>query len=182
LERKRLTGRSSTKDAAGRPLPEPGTVTALPGAGERVPPPPPELVTAPRADRCPDRPSDDAPCPVCLDQPGLRMWEQLWTEGRRWLSTGADAALLLGQICSGRDEEQHHVMRLGVDGRYVPGQRGGLVRHPAWTMLRGVRAEMVRAASLCGFTPSDRARLGLGEVRAEPTALEQLLARRSAGR
>lgn len=182
LESKRRTGRSQGRDAGGRKLPEPTNVVALPGAGDRIPPAPPELLTKDHAPDCGDNPLEKDPCPVCLDEPGRRLWEQLWTEGKAWLSTGVDGQLLLAQICSGRAEEAHHLARLKADGHYVRGQRGGVVRHPAVSMLRGVRAEMVRTASLCGFTPSDRSRLGLGEVKREPTPLEALLARKAAGR
>lgn len=202
LERKRRTGRSPGRDAGGRKLPAPADTAAvtgseqasnlvvLPGTEERIPPAPATLKSKDRARTCPDAvlyPEDEngvRVCPVCLEQPGLDLWQELWREGRTWLSTRSDAHLLLAQLCEGRDEERHHQAVLEVSGRYVKGQRGGVVAHPAVRMLRQVRAEMVRAGALLGFSPSDRSRLGVGEVKAQKSALELLLERKlgSSGR
>lgn len=194
LEQKARSGRAPGKDSAGRKLPDAGakitpvpepagaTITALPGAGDRIPRPPSLLLTKDRADKCADRPDLEQPCAVCVDEPGRLMWERLWTAGREWLSASVDSELLLTQMCSGRDEELHHLQMLRAHGRYVKGQRGGVVAHPAVAMLRQVRAEMTRAAAACGFTPSDRSRLGIGKEGGEDakSPLERLLAQREA--
>jgi phage terminase small subunit len=47
-------------------------------------------------------------------------------------------------------------------------------------MLSDVEKRMVHMASLLGMTPSDRTRIGLGEVKAQ-NAFEQMLANRRTG-
>lgn len=66
LEQKRLTARSQTKDIAGRPLPSPAEVVALP-----------------MAPGVPDPPAD-------LQLDGRRMWERAWAEAITWLSPHSD--------------------------------------------------------------------------------------------
>lgn len=187
LETKRRTGRTAGTDSGGRKLPDPSNVVALPGIADRVPATPASLNTKERARTCPDvtlyeEAADGiALCQVCLAEPGRELWTELWLEGKAWLTTRSDAHLLVLQLCEGRDEERHHQAVLATHGRYVKGQRGGVVAHPGVRMLRQVRAEMVRAAALLGFSPSDRSRLGVGEVKGEKTALEILLDRKLGG-
>jgi P27 family predicted phage terminase small subunit len=198
LEQRRRTGRSSTRDSGGRKLPSGATVTALPGA-DAIPTLPAELVTTPNADSCPFRArpvatrfgadgsaldveleelSPGEPCAVCLAEFGRESWDRLWTAGRSWLSPTTDLDVLI-RLCKAKVEEAHHRDALGADGYYVAGQRGGLVAHPAVRMLRTLTAEITRLESLCGFTPSDRGRLGVGEVKRGASPLEKLLEKRT---
>jgi P27 family predicted phage terminase small subunit len=179
LEVKRRTGVRPGRDSGGRKLPELASVTALPGA-DGVPPMPAELKTAARAGNCPDRDRDNGECEVCKREPGAAAWRRLWTAGQTWLSPATDLDVMT-MLCRAYDEQAHHERVLEEDGRYVKGQRGGLVAHPAVAMLRGVQDRITRWHSQCGFTPSDRGRLGVGEVRRAATPLEELLARRAAG-
>lgn len=191
LEQKRRTGRAPGRDSGGRKLPEPGTLHALPGAAE-APPVPAELRTAPSARECfitrgrqrgvPEKLHDTVDgCEACLGEPGVEAWERLWSAGKSWLSVTTDIDVLK-RICKARIEEAHHRLALDEDGYYVAGQRGGLVAHPAVSMLRTLLSEVVRLEQLCGFTPSDRGRLGVAEVGGERSPLEQLLAKRTASR
>jgi P27 family predicted phage terminase small subunit len=178
LEQKRRTGRSPGRDSGGRKLPTGATVTELPGV-DKPPPVPDDLETAKRASSCPyrDRSSGDD-CVICLAEHGREAWNRLWTAGRTWLSPQTDWDIMV-DLCQGYDEEAHHRHVLAEDGAYVKGQRGGLVAHPAQAMLRAVVAEMSRLRGLCGFTPSDRGRLGVGEVKKGTSPLEELLSRRA---
>lgn len=150
LERKRRVGRTPGTDSGGRPLPTPSTVL-------------------PRQDVVPVPPAG-------LGEAGTAAWNRLWTAGRDWLSLTTDVALLT-RLCLGYDEEQVLRRELAEDGMTVPGQRGGKVAHPAVSMLRTLTAELTRYESLCGFTPSDRSRLGYAEVKTV-SALAELMARR----
>jgi P27 family predicted phage terminase small subunit len=191
LEQRRRTGRSPGRDSGGRPLPNVASVTALPGVigpdgTLAIPRTPDDLLTGQRARTCPFRdravltPADTQGCEVCLSEHGREAWERLWTAGQAWLSPSTDWDIMLN-LCQLADEEAHHRAVLAEDGHYVKGQRGGLVAHPAHRMLRSCVAEGTRLAGLCGFTPSDRGRLGVGEVKRGTSALQQLLERRAGG-
>lgn len=178
VEAKRRSGARPGRDSGGRPLPELASVTALPGA-DGVPPVPAELNRSERAGTCPSRNLESgSKCPVCAAEPGREAWTRLWTAGATWLSPQTDYDTVL-DICLGYDEEAHHRAALAEDGFYVRGQRGGLVSHPAVAQLRAVVAEIARLRASCGFTPSDRGRLGVGEVKRAETELETLLRRRA---
>lgn len=180
IEQKRRNGRTPGRDSGGRKLPELASVTALPGA-DGIPPAPDELKTARRAQRCPDRARDNEnECEICKQEVAVDAWRRLWTAGQAWLSPQTDLDVLT-MLCRAYDEQAHHERVLEEDGRYVKGQRGGLVAHPAVAMLRGVQDRITRWQSLCGFTPSDRGRLGVGEIRRGATPLEQLLEKRASG-
>jgi P27 family predicted phage terminase small subunit len=191
LEVKRKTGRSPGRDSGGRKLPEGASVTALPGASD-VPPAPGELVTSGRARECfitkgrarsvdEDEADYVDACEACLADVGVEAWTRLWQAGMTWLSVKTDVDVLT-RICKARIEEAHHRLALAEDGYYVAGQRGGMVAHPAVSMLRQLNAEVVKLESLCGFTPSDRGRLGVGEVKPGGSPIEQLIAKRVAAR
>lgn len=158
------------------------SVTVLPGAKD-VPPPPAVLVQADQAKDCiyAKVRRDVEACPVCAVEPGRTAWSRLWTAGLEWLSLTTDWDVMV-RLAELHDELAHHRWVLRVDGHYVKGQRGGLVAHPAVSQLRTGTAELTKLEALCGFNPSDRGRLGVGEVgggKAEhPLAL--LLAKRLA--
>jgi P27 family predicted phage terminase small subunit len=59
--------------------------------------------------------------------------------------------------------------------------RGGMIRvHPAVGQIRELEQRVVTNLGFCGFTPADRARLGLTEVR-KLSGLADLAARRADG-
>nr|WP_255465757.1 P27 family phage terminase small subunit [Cellulomonas sp. APG4] len=90
---------------------------------------------------------------------------------------------ILERLCRAYDEEAHLQRALHEDGPWVAGQRGGLVAHPAVTMLRVLQDRITKWEGLCGFNPSDGGRLGVKVGRVgEKSTLEQLLERRAAGR
>lgn len=66
IEQKRLTGRTSSTDSGGRPLPATADVVALP-----------------MADGVPEPPTD-------LGLDGARMWRRAWGEAITWLSPDSD--------------------------------------------------------------------------------------------
>ena len=186
LERKRLSGRSADRDSGGRKLPDPSNVTQLPGAAS-APPVPAELVTDADAESCwlyrgrARVDNDPNPCEACLANPGVESWNRLWEAAKSWLSVKTDIDLVV-RLCKARIDEAHLRLSLKEDGPYVAGQRGGLVAHPGYGQLRVLNAEIVKLESLCGFTPSDRGRLGVGEVAPGANPLAEILARRIAER
>jgi hypothetical protein len=120
--------------------------------GKRALPKAPKVAVLPSAQALPDphRPLMGTP-----DKPGagLHLWRMLWRSGLPWLREGSDSELLM-MVCEMADERQ--VLRTLV------------LRDPtAWrerAALRQLDAQIERTLSMLGFSPTDRARLGLGEV------------------
>jgi P27 family predicted phage terminase small subunit len=188
LEQKRRTGRTPGRDSGGRELPKPAAVAQLPGVG-KTPDVPDELRTSELAESCfitrgrivaADRREDVRPCEACAADLGVESWNRLWAAGRTWLSITTDVDVLK-RICRARIDEAHLRIALREDGPFVQGQRGGLVAHPAFSQLRTLNSEVVKLESLCGFTPSDRGRLGVAEVE-EKSELQILLEKRDPAR
>jgi len=104
----------------------------------------------------------DPPRP--LSSAGRSLWERAWQSGRAWLAE-TDAELLL-LVCEQLDERQ--MLRVQV------------LREGGWRDRAGLRAldkEISDNLGMLGFTPVDRARLGVAEVKVR-SALEEVRARR----
>lgn len=179
LEQRERNGRSAGRDSGGRPLPE--VVVELPRA-TAVPELPPELSTAGRAEQCPYKADDEDACTLCAQDLAGAAWVEVWTHGGSWLSLQRDGRIL-ARLCRAYDEESHLQRALWDDGPWVSGQRGGLVAHPAVTMMRVLQDRITKWEGLCGFNPSDGGRLGVKVARVgAKSTLEQLLERRARGR
>jgi hypothetical protein len=80
------------------------------------------------------------------------MWERAWRAGSAWISAETDVDVLL-MVCEQIDERV--ALRLKV------------LREGEWrdrAALRSLDAQVMAGLSVLGFTPSDRARMGVGEV------------------
>lgn len=137
-----------------RPLPEP--VLLLPGITE-----------------VPEAPSS-------LRKIGRDAWDRLWSVGQPWLSIRTDWDIMV-RLCEAHDERAMLRKEVKKVGRYSTGSQGQLVTHPAVEQLRTIENLITRWESLCGFTPSDRSRLGMAEV-ARMSKMDELIARRQASR
>jgi len=100
-----------------------------------------------------------------LGADGFTMWHRVWSAGIPWLSPHTDVELLL-MLCESVDERADLVVRVRELGDNSDRRA-----------LRAVNAEIASNLSLLGFTPTDRARLGLAEVKRE-SKLQQLQAKR----
>ena len=112
---------------------------------------------------------DDPPDPPRpLGPAGRKLWDRVWSAGKSWLSPGSDLdAVLL--LCESMDERvmlRIHVLRADDTFDYRDRQA-----------LRSLDEQVARLFSALGFTPVDRSRLGVAEVR-RASALDDLLARR----
>ncbi|MBM3659485.1 MAG: phage terminase small subunit P27 family [Actinobacteria bacterium] len=103
-----------------------------------------------------------------LGPPGRELWDRAWTAGAAWIAR-TDLELLL-MTCEQLDER----VALRAHALQSPGD---LDRRRA---LRDLDKQIVGNLSLLGFTPTDRTRLGLAEVK-RASKLEELRSRRSAG-
>lgn len=162
VEQKRKTGRSPGRDSGGRKLPDPpSNVRALPSAEDRIP---------------------DLPATVLPDGPGAKRWERLWREARSWLNPGVDHHILV-RLCEAEDMRHGMKQALDLEGFYVHGSLGQLRPNPLIDKLTRLDDQITKYESLCGLTPSDRGRLGVGEVQGQgdESPLAAILAR-AAGR
>lgn len=99
-----------------------------------------------------------------LGQEGRRMWDRIWASGGSWVSGNTDIELVQ-MACEAMDERT--ALRIQV------------LRGAEWrerVALRHLERSIITMLSQLGFTPTDRTRMGAGEL-ASQSKLEQLQAR-----
>lgn len=99
-----------------------------------------------------------------LQKPGLELWERIWGLANTWLSPSTDGELLL-MTCELLDERWNLRIQVLRDNR--PEERKA---------LRELDRQLVNNLSLLGFSPVDRSRLGVAEVK-RASKLEELRSR-----
>ena len=99
---------------------------------------------------------------------GLALWERVWASGALWVAPTTDIELVQ-LVCETVEERE------GLRGFVLSGEADWRDR----VALRSLDSELRSMLSLLGFTPTDRTRLGVAEVR-EVSKLEALRARRNA--
>lgn len=120
----------------------------------------------------------DIPAPPdTLGELGREAWLRLWTAGQAWLSPATDVDLLT-RLCEAHDEREAIRDAIAEEGYMVSGSQGQRRANPLLSELRALESQMTKYESLCGFTPTDRARLGYAEVK-RASKLDELLARRA---
>lgn len=92
---------------------------------------------------------------------GRELWDKVWEQGLNWISPNTDFEILL-MTCEMIDERWN--LRIKVMQTEDSKMRRG---------LRELDRQIVSNLSLLGFTPADRSRLGVAEVKAA-TKLETL--------
>lgn len=97
---------------------------------------------------------------------GQDLWDRIWGMGATWVSDKTDLELLV-MTCEMVDERWN--LRVKVMQSDDAAMRRG---------LRELDKQIVSNLSLLGFTPSDRSRLGVAEVKAK-SKLEELMERRA---
>lgn len=95
---------------------------------------------------------------------GQELWERVWSAGASWISPQTDVELLL-MTCEMVDERWN--LRIQVMKNDDSRMRRS---------LRQLEHQIISNLSLLGFTPADRSRLGVAEVKAR-SKLEELLSR-----
>jgi hypothetical protein len=93
------------------------------------------------------------------------MWDRIWSEGAVWLSPNTDIELV--QMLAETMDEREGLRRFVMSGEAEWRDR---------VALRSVDDQIKSILSALGFTPADRTRMGVAEVRAV-SKLEQLQAR-----
>jgi hypothetical protein len=97
---------------------------------------------------------------------GQELWDRIWGMGQTWISPSTDVDLLL-MTCELLDERRN--LRIQVMQNNRPDERKA---------LRDLDRQLVANLSLLGFTPTDRSRLGVAEVKRQ-SKLEELRSRAS---
>lgn len=110
--------------------------------------------------------ADGVPVPLrpLLNQ-GQRMWERIWSDGAIWLSPHTDIELVQ-MLAETMDERE------GLRGYVLSGEAEWRDR----VALRSIDDQIKSMLSALGFTPVDRTRMGVAEVRSM-SKLEALQAR-----
>lgn len=101
-----------------------------------------------------------------LFQFGLELWNRVWSMGHSWISYSTDVDLLL-LVCEQMDERAKLRTLVWNEGK-----------NDERKALRQLERAIVDNLSLLGFTPTDRSRLGVAEVKKQ-SKLEDLLARKA---
>lgn len=122
--------------------------------------------------------ANTVPEPPALGQDGLKLWNTVWTAGKKWLSPDSDEAMIV-MLCQAQDEmeEIRRAMQVGDIKRFYTLANGQQVTHPLVNQLKDLRVQITGWLSALGFSPSDRARLGVGEVK-QHDVLDELQKRR----
>jgi P27 family predicted phage terminase small subunit len=158
----RPVGRPARPVEAHRALGNPSKLTLppAPGPGDGLP----------GVDEIPDAP--------LLGDKGLFLWRELWSAGRSWLSPTVDRPLV-EMLCQAADEAEGLRLALvtGEVDRFYVVANGQQVTHPYVNQLKDLRVQMTSWLAALGFSPTDRVRLGLGEVR-PADVLDELSRRR----
>jgi P27 family predicted phage terminase small subunit len=117
--------------------------------------------------------------PPSLGPVGVQAWKVFWAAGRRHLSELHDSALM-GRLCLRMEQvaELEAWLSEDITRRWYQTANGQIVTHPAVKQIEHADAQMTAWLSLLGFTPSDRARLGLAEIRVA-NELDQFRRRKS---
>jgi len=145
---------------AGRPSKPIEQKRALGNPGKRALPKAGEVVVLEQTGGIPEPPRP-------LLKYGQELWDRVWSMGATWVSQKSDLELLV-MTCEMIDERWN--LRVKVMQSDDAAMRRG---------LRELDRQIVSNLSLLGFTPSDRARLGVAEVKVR-SKLEELMAKRDA--
>lgn len=124
-------------------------------------------------------PVSDVPVlPEVLGNAGSELWVHVWDAGRAWLSPDSDRTIVT-LLCEAQDEYSYirGLLATGEIDRFYVTANGQMVTHPLVTQLGALRTQMTSWLAAIGFSPSDRSRLGLAEVRVR-NELDELEKRR----
>lgn len=163
---------ASTGRPSGRPAKPLEVKRALGNPGQRVLPPAPGVGDGlSGVESVPDLPE--------LSDDGAALWLHVWQAGRSWLSPDSDRTLIT-LLCQAQDEHED-IRRQILSGeipRYYVTANGQMVTHPLVTQLANLRTQMTAWLASLGFSPADRSRLGLAEVRVRDE-MDELMKRRN---
>lgn len=118
-----------------------------------------------------------SPVPGHLGTAGSALFQLILTACAGWLGQGDQAIVV--QLCESADRRAKLLRRVEDEGDVLYTDKGYAYPHPAVGMISGLDAQMTKWYSLLGLTPTDRAKLGLVEVKTV-SKLDQLRNERAA--
>ena len=110
--------------------------------------------------------AEGVPAAPFLGDNGLALWNHVWVAGRTWLSPESDQTIVT-MLCEAQDDYAliRDLLNSGAEPRFYITANGQMVTHPLVVQLQNLRAQMTSWLAAIGFSPADRSRLGLAEVR-----------------
>lgn len=108
------------------------------------------------------------PMPDGLAERGEAEWHKIWQAGP-WLWPDQDYAWV-EQVCRAYDDLNAFRAEIAVTGLMVEGYNGQMVANPLISEVRKAEAIIQKCLSSIGFSPSDRARLKLTELKSAKQA------------
>lgn len=122
--------------------------------------------------------STSAPdAPQGLSRHGTQVWRRAWEVGASWLAPSD--ALLVEQAAQLAADIETWRIAIEAEGATYETASGMRHAHPGLGQVNVVRRELRATLSLLGFSPADRSRLGLSEVK-RVSSLADLLEKRRA--
>lgn len=106
----------------------------------------------------------DRSMPLHLGEAGQRVWEHM-AASVPWFAQSDRFALI--ELCELIDIRAGLLAQIRADGVTVLTPSNGQTAHPNWTQVIALTKQIHGLMSLFGLTPSDRGRIGLGEVTAK---------------
>lgn len=122
-------------------------------------------------------PAQRPAAPKGLASAGKALWRTVY-DAANWI--GASDVPLVRLLCEAADERAAWRTLLDLEPLVTTSQHGTRRVHPAVAEIRTLERQMTVWLSLLGFTPADRARLALGEVRSVAALADFLDRRRDA--
>lgn len=117
--------------------------------------------------RTPQRGSQSLPeAPADLGERGVTEWDNIWSAGRAWLHPTEDYHWV-EQIAHAYDDLVAFRDEVARTGLIVKGYNGQKTANPLIKEARALEATIRICLSKLGFSPTDRARLALGEIQIE---------------
>ncbi len=101
--------------------------------------------------------------PVDLKDHGVIQWNKIWSAGMRWMHSEEDYHWV-HIIARAYDQISEFQTRIEKDGLIVKGYAGQDAAHPLIGEIRKCEMVIMKALSTLGFSPTDRARLGIKEI------------------
>lgn len=112
------------------------------------------------------------PAPDGLKERGTVEWTKIWLAGK-WLWPDQDY-VWVEQAARAYDDLDAFRAEIAVEGLMIDGQRGTRVANPLIAEVRKAEETIRKCLSQIGFSPTDRARLKLTELKSEKTAQDIL--------
>lgn len=116
----------------------------------------------------------DTDPPVTLKDEGRALWSSVVQYARPWLSH-ADLPMLAA-CCEAIDRRHELIQIVAQEGSILTTDKGYKYQHPALGVIATTETQITKWFGMLGLTPTDRARLGVAEVKVV-SKLEELRAR-----